>query len=175
MALWGALLVLAMPWATGVLSAAVGPDAAPLRHWALAFGGSFVLLLPATAAMGATLPAMQRWVATADRVGRLYAANTAGAMAGALGCAFVLVPLWGLSATGALCALVNLACAVAVWGWPEQAQPGPAQPRAAGTAWALWPLAWTGFLGIGFEVAVVRVLSQVTEDTVYTFALLPAR
>ncbi len=32
----------------------------------------------------------------------------------------------------------------------------------------------TGLLGIGYEVLVVRVLSQVTEDTVYTFALLLA-
>src|SRR5262249_40387269 len=32
----------------------------------------------------------------------------------------------------------------------------------------------TGFLGIAFEVLVVRVLSQVTEDTVFTFALLLA-
>ena len=35
-------------------------------------------------------------------------------------------------------------------------------------------LAATGLLGIGYEVLVVRVLSQVTEDTVYTFALLLA-
>ena len=35
-------------------------------------------------------------------------------------------------------------------------------------------LALTGLLGIGYEVLVVRVLSQVTEDTVYTFAMLLA-
>jgi spermidine synthase len=35
-------------------------------------------------------------------------------------------------------------------------------------------LAITGLLGIGYEVLVVRVLSQVTENTVYTFALLLA-
>ena len=31
-------------------------------------------------------------------------------------------------------------------------------------------LAATGLLGIGYEVLVVRVLSQVAENTVYTFA-----
>ena len=50
--------------------------------------------------------------------------------------------------------------------------------RAAGDAGAgaalLARLALTGLLGIGYEVLVVRVLSQVTEDTVYTFALLLA-
>ncbi len=35
-------------------------------------------------------------------------------------------------------------------------------------------LAATGLLGIGYEVLVVRVLSQVTENTVYTFAMLLA-
>lgn len=35
-------------------------------------------------------------------------------------------------------------------------------------------LAATGLLGIGYEVLVVRVLSQVAEDTVYTFAMLLA-
>lgn len=35
-------------------------------------------------------------------------------------------------------------------------------------------LAVTGLLGIGYEVLVVRVLSQVTENTVYTFAILLA-
>jgi spermidine synthase len=39
---------------------------------------------------------------------------------------------------------------------------------------ALTQLALTGFLGISYEVLVVRVLGQVTEDTVYTFALLLA-
>src|SRR5205085_2788865 len=35
-------------------------------------------------------------------------------------------------------------------------------------------LALTGLLGIAYEVLAVRVLSQVAEDTVYTFALLLA-
>jgi spermidine synthase len=35
-------------------------------------------------------------------------------------------------------------------------------------------LAVTGLLGIGYEVVVVRVLSQVSENTVYTFAMLLA-
>src|SRR5262249_11670702 len=39
---------------------------------------------------------------------------------------------------------------------------------------ALTRLAVTGFLGISYEVLVVRVLGQVTEDTVYTFAMLLA-
>jgi spermidine synthase len=44
-------------------------------------------------------------------------------------------------------------------------------PRSGST---LWLLAATGLLGIGYEVLVVRVLSQVNENTVYTFAMLLA-
>lgn len=39
---------------------------------------------------------------------------------------------------------------------------------------SLWTLATTGLLGIAHEVLAVRLLSQVAEDTVYTFALLLA-
>jgi spermidine synthase len=47
-------------------------------------------------------------------------------------------------------------------------------PDRGQTRQLLTRLAVTGFLGIGYEVLVVRVLSQVAEDTVYTFALLLA-
>ncbi len=84
----------------------LGPQPAIGWQWTVAFGGTFLLLLPATAAMGATLPAMERIVGTARAhrapVALLYAANTFGAVLGVLGAAFVLVPWLGLIGT-ALC------------------------------------------------------------------------
>ena len=50
----------------------------------------------------------------------------------------------------------------------------PAARRRGARARRAARLALTGLLGIGYEVLVVRVLSQVTEDTVYTFAMLLA-
>src|SRR5439155_934660 len=83
----------------------------------VAVAGTFVLLLPATAAMGATLPAMERVTARLRRDGgsiaALYAANTLGAVLGVLACAFWLVPAWGLSRTAAVCAALNLLWAAA--------------------------------------------------------------
>ena len=63
-----------------------------------AFVGSS-LLLP-TAAMGATLPLLARFAtlrlgAAGERVGTLYAVNTAGAVAGTILCGFVLLPSIG--------------------------------------------------------------------------------
>lgn len=168
--LWAAVLMAAMPAASGAALALIGPDASPLWHWSVAFGASFLLLLPATAAMGATLPAMAR-IGTAG-IAPLYAANTLGAVAGVLATAFWLIPDWGLARSAGLCVALNLGCA-ALSGLALHAR--PVLPLARQTSRRpLAMLALTGLLGIAYEVLAVRVLSQVAEDTVYTFALLLA-
>jgi spermidine synthase len=148
-------------------------------QWSVAFGGTFVLLLPATAAMGATLPAMERLLPVrqeASSIAALYAGNTFGAVLGVLATAFWLVPHWGLVRTALFCAALNGACAaLALAVWPRSVYAAPTGVLAApGSRGVLRLLAVTGLLGIGYEVLVVRVLSQVTENTVYTFALLLA-
>jgi spermidine synthase len=181
-AAWGGvLLVLMAPFSQAAL-ALIGPQPAPAWQWAVAFCGTFVLLLPATAAMGATLPALARaGLQPGDSGGgfaALLAANTAGAVCGVLATAFWCVPEWGLQRTAALCIGLNLLCALAALALAARAAPVVAGAAAAsagpGRSRLLARLAATGLLGIGFEVLVVRVLSQVTEDTVYTFALLLA-
>lgn len=175
---WGLALVLILEPASSALLMLVGPQPSPLWHWSVAFFGTFLLLLPATMAMGATLPAMERVLASTEAkttaVSSLYAANTFGAVLGVLAAAFWLVPKLGLAATAAACALLNFGCASAalrlrIFG--DSAAP-PSQASAATNALAL--LAATGLLGIGYEVLVVRALSQVAENTVYTFAILLA-
>lgn len=158
-----------------------GPQPGAAWQWSVAFAGTFVLLLPATAAMGATLPAMNRLLSTIARdqqaIAGLYASNTFGAVMGVLACAFWLIPAFGLVRSAAVCAVCNVACAgAALLLRSDHRQSLVASPpiaqATAGRTLAL--LACTGLLGIGYEVLVVRVLSQVTEDTVYTFALLLA-
>ncbi|MDP4300003.1 spermine/spermidine synthase domain-containing protein [Leptothrix discophora] len=173
----------------------IGDRPGPLWHALVAFVGTFVLLLPATAAMGATLPAMERLLGLHDPVdGRahpglpaLYAGNTLGGVLGVLAAAFWWVPAWGLGRSALLCAALNVVCAAgACWlartgatvhglkraAAPVASAPGRASPGTFGHPAAV--LAWTGLLGIGHEVLVVRVLTQVTENTVYTYALLLA-
>lgn len=168
--IWGAVLMAAMPMASNAALALIGPDAAPLWQWSVAFAASFLLLLPATAAMGATLPAMAR-IGTAG-VAPLYAANTLGAVAGVLATAFWLIPDWGLTRSAGLCVALNLGCALLAR-VALQARPAPSLSRPTSRR-PLAMLALTGLLGIAYEVLAVRVLSQVAEDTVYTFALLLA-
>ncbi|HJW10135.1 MAG TPA: fused MFS/spermidine synthase [Albitalea sp.] len=179
-AVWGGVLTALMAPASDALLALAGTQPAPAWQWAVAFGGSFGLLLPATAAMGATLPAMERVVAQMRSQGRsiaaLYASNTFGALLGVLASAFWLVPELGLARTAGLCIALNLLCATVAWvALPRAAQLQRADaPASLEQRVALARLAITGLLGIGYEVLVVRVLSQVAEDTVYTFAMLLA-
>ena len=228
---WSLALAAALAPLTAALLDAIGAQPTPLRQSLLAFGGAFMLLLPATTAMGATLPAVERLLAQrvpGDRpwLAALYAGNTLGAVLGVLATAFWLLPAHGLARTAGLCALLNGGCALgALWlgrgaapaaagtaagpttgattgtiaghstghstghdtGTPPSPGTGTAAARAdAAHGWrtpagrvaerralALRLFA-TGALGIGYEVLVVRVLRQVAENTVYTFALLLA-
>ena len=184
-ALWSLLLIALMPVASAWLLAWMGEQPSALWQWSLAFLGTFAVLLPATAAMGATLPAMERVTAelqgSARSIAALYASNTLGAVLGVLATAFWLLPALGLARTAGLCVALNLLCAALAWlALPRlvsaDVQP-PAHTNVASSAEqrsVLLRLACTGLLGIGYEVLVVRVLSQVTEDTVYTFAMLLA-
>jgi spermidine synthase len=180
-ALWGLLLIFAGPRLSGWVMKTTGVEPSAGWQWSVTFCGTFLLFLPATAAMGATLPAMERLTSRMLSEGRsiaaLYASNTFGAVLGVLAAAFWLVPSVGLARTAAVCIALNLLCAVtALAVFPKTAEPTPSlpaadRPRAGGV---VRRLAITGFLGIAYEVLVVRVLSQVTEDTVYTFAMLLA-
>lgn len=85
---------------------------------------SFGLMLIPTVAMGATLPLMVSGLTAQDsrfgeQLGRLYACNTFGAMAGALGCEMFLIPTLGIRDTGftaGACSLVAGLAAIAFGG-----------------------------------------------------------
>ncbi|MCV2370358.1 fused MFS/spermidine synthase [Roseateles oligotrophus] len=180
-ACWGLALILLMAPASATMLALTGARPSPAWQWTVAFLGCLLLLLPATVAMGATLPALERVLAQwrrTDRSGRsiatLYASNTAGAVLGVLVSAFWLIPSLGLTKTAALCVALNLLCAGGAMLVLRGSSPECITVIAAGAGRRamLSRLTLTGLLGIGYEVLVVRVLSQVTEDTVYTFAML---
>jgi spermidine synthase len=188
-ALWSiALAFLISPLGTWLLNL-TGAQPSPAWQWSVAFCGTFLLLLPATAAMGATLPAMERTLRQLRRemhadtqrgkysIAMLYASNTFGAVAGVLASAFWLVPVFGLVRTSAMCAAINVLCAAAALSLGAKGVRLDAAPRSLAQPVGhrlMIMLAATGLLGIGYEVLVVRVLSQVAEDTVYTFAMLLA-
>ncbi len=178
---WSMLLAVVMAPASDWLLKLTGALASATWQWTVAFGGTFLLLVPATAAMGATLPAMERLLSceSSDRrsIAALYASNTAGAVIGVLACSFWLLPTLGLTRAAVLCAALSLLCAAGsslLFAGTEATAPKRAVSKQVAATGVLVRLAFTGLLGIGYEVLVVRVLSQVAEDTVYTFAMLLA-
>jgi spermidine synthase len=176
-----------IPLANALALEWIGLEPAPLRHAVVAFGVPGLTLLPATAAMGATLAVFEPFARalTPHRrvVGTLYAANTLGA---ALGCLLILEVGFrlGLATTLRGLGLLNLACAVAALGLarctPPIVSPGPHPPPAGAepgprSASPLGGLLFaTGLLGIGLEVLGVRLLKLALENTSYTFAALLA-
>jgi len=188
--LWGIACVWLVAPANELALALMGEQPAAAWQWAVSLGVPLAVLLPATMAMGATLPAMERFAAPLSRAGRcvggLYAVNTLGAVVGTLAGAFYLVPLLGyrtsvmtLAATDLLCALAMLPLIrrqraassvpsrrVAVAGPepPDGFQDAPPRRRV------LTILFFTGLLGIGYEIVGLRVLAQVIENTVYSYA-----
>ncbi len=78
-----------------------------------------VVLLPATLCIGATFPLAVRMLAPSATAAtaataRVYAWNTAGALIGAVGAGFFLIPALGFSGMASLAAGVNLALALVV-------------------------------------------------------------
>ncbi|MEO0574499.1 MAG: spermidine synthase [Pseudomonadota bacterium] len=180
---WALLLIVLIPMFNTAVFNILGAEPSATFHWFVAFSGTFILLLPATAAMGATLPAMARVFEQLRNdgisVGGLYAANTAGAMCGTVAGTFVLARLFGFQTTLVLLAMINIGCAATMFLAVGQRRAQPSKLRTAGddsvsvsTLYTL--LTITGLLGLGYEVVAIRVLSQVLENTVFTFASLLA-
>ena len=84
-----------------------------------------VCLLPPTFLMGASLPAMSRWVEATPKgiswMGLLYSANVAGAVSGCLLAGFYLLRVYGLGAATYAAAGINVAVAALAVHWrPER-------------------------------------------------------
>ena len=143
---------------------------------------TWLLLLPATAAMGATVPALLRLLPadapTLTGTGRglalLYAANTAGAVAGTWGAVLWLQPHVGLRATVSACAACHLAAAALLRrSAPSESTALTLTTTGAKTRWKLLgQLGVTGLLGIGLELVANRALAPILEGTVYTHAAI---
>src|SRR4051812_25994582 len=146
-----------------------------------------VCLLPPTLLMGATLPAIARWVETGPEgvswLGFFYGGNIAGAVFGCLLAGFYLLRVYDMAtATYVACALngtvaaiaLALAAAPARYDVPAGPATNGSEGRAAG-AWAVYlAIALSGMAALGAEVVWTRLLSLLLGGTVYTFSLILA-
>src|SRR6185312_1933675 len=127
--------------------------------------------------MGGTIPALCR-AAGGDAqasVGRVYASNSAGAVAGALSAGFLLIPALGLDVSFAAAAALNVASGLGAWRLAPAPIPAPAK-KSQETAFALDPVLvqcavfLSGFVALTYEIAWTRALAVVLGSSVYSFA-----
>jgi spermidine synthase len=179
----GLAVLFGMPYVEQVYTQYAGHGAAGILLRGAVAG---LILLPPTLLMGATLPAIARWVESdaegVSWLGFFYGGNIAGAVFGCLLAGFYLLRVYDMAT--AVYVAVALNVAVAAIALALSAGPGryeiPATPatgsaeRAAG-AWAVYlTIALSGMSALGAEVIWTRLLSLLLGGTVYTFSLILA-
>jgi spermidine synthase len=164
----------------------LGSGASGWQELVVGFALPLLVVGPAAAALGATLPVLERAVGPLEENGRavsgLYAWNTAGALAGIFAAMGLVMPHQGFRATLAAAAGVQLLCgAVAIVlarRWPGDSPVSTRQssllnrPLRCEQRQCMRVLFSSGFLGMGFEILGVRALAQTTENTVQTYAVV---
>ena len=192
----GLVILWAMPFVSSVYCSVALPGSGDLLARALF---ALTLLLPPTILMGATLPAVARWVRASreglSSLGFFYGANTFGAVLGSLLAGLCLLPFFDVVVATCVAAAINLCVAVGAWmlarcGEASGVPSGPRQiadqdpiefvggltpprsPRSASTPYFVIGL--SGLTALGAEVVWTRWLGLLFGPTTYTFSILLA-
>jgi spermidine synthase len=177
----GILVLFGLPLVSGVYTAWAGSGPVSVILRALAAG---VCLLPPTVLMGATLPALSRWVETTPHgvswLGFFYAGNTGGAVVGSLFAGFYLLRVYDMPTATYTAVALNVIVAVLALGLARivgheivEAPPAKAD-RAPGAAAIYVVIALSGMTALAAEVIWTRLLSLLFGATTYTFSLILA-
>ena len=166
----------------------------PVSFAIFQFGLTGLFVLPPTICMGATLPILSRFATSTiagsgTQVGRLYGANTIGAVLGVAISGFYLLPTMGLEKTTWVTAAANLGLCVAaglLGAWNQRTH-GVVEPVAAPSItdsqtdseshqqWMqslYWLAALGGLSSLILEVAWFRLLGLIFGASAYAFSLM---
>lgn len=173
---------------TATLALAAAPPvfvALQSKIGALAWVMPFVLVAVPAALMGGTLPLLLAALRPKDdsigrTSGQLYAANTAGAVVGALLTVFVIVPALGIKGTALAAAALNVVLAGvalviatrAVIASRQTEQVLAKATSEARLAMALYAVA--GGVALGYEVVWTQVIVQFLSTRAFAFAVVLA-
>ena len=150
-----------------------------------------ICLLPPTILMGASLPAIVRWIETTPRGvswwGLLYGGNTAGAVFGCLLAGFYLLRIYDTHVATYWAIAINLAVAgisyvvagrVPAHGAAEsvsEAQPAGAAAPSPGTRWPVYvTIGISGASALAAEIVWTRLMGMLMGATVYVFSIILA-
>ena len=179
---FGLLVLFALPWVGGLYTSLGGPGMTGIVVRALFCA---VFLLPPTIMMGATLPAIARWVeatpAGVSWLGFFYGGNTFGAVAGCLVAGFYLLRVHDVAyatytafALNVVVALAGLGLATFMpYGRPQTSATEPVR-MAPGARLVLVAIGISGATALGAEVVWTRLMSLNFGGTTYTFSLILA-
>jgi spermidine synthase len=148
---------------------------------AILFWPQPILLVPPTVLMGASLPAVSRWLETTPQgvswLGLLYGANIAGAVLGSVLAGFYLLRVHDVATATLSAAAINTLVALGAF---ALAMIAPATPvldgdaPPAGSRAVYITIALSGLCALGAEVIWTRLLSLMLGATVYTFSIILA-
>jgi len=182
---FGVIVLFAVPIVGQIYTQIAGTGQANLFLRAIV---ASICLLPPTLLMGATLPAIARWVETTPRgvswLGYFYGGNLAGAVIGSLLAGFYLLRVYDMPTATAAAVVLNIVVAglalVVATRTPhtvikaDASAPVP-QPISAESARLVYiAIALSGLTALGSEVVWTRVLSLLFGATTYTFSLILA-
>ncbi|HEX6974848.1 MAG TPA: hypothetical protein VF147_10630, partial [Vicinamibacterales bacterium] len=183
-ALVAIVVLFLMPYVGGLYSATVGHGLLGILVRGLL---SAICLLPPTMLMGATLPAISRWITTTREgiswLGFFYGGNIAGAVLGCLLAGFYLLRVHDMVTATFVAVAINLAIGAIAW-WLSSVTPYAQEVEAtnvkgraekAPAAWSIYvAIALSGLTALGSEVVWTRILSLILGATVYTFSIILA-
>src|SRR5688572_5973892 len=179
--LLGVVVLLVVPLIGGVYTTIAGTGQVNLFLRAIVAG---ICLLPPTILMGATLPAIARFVeATPSGVswlGYFYGGNIGGAVVGCLLAGFYLLRVFDMPTTTFVAVALNVAVALLALAIARVTDYAPAD--APTVAARMTPesrliyaaIALSGMTALGAEVVWTRILSLLFGATTYTFSLILA-
>lgn len=175
----GLLVLLAMPLLGGLYTVWAGTG---ILGMLLRGTMAAICLLPPTILMGATLPAISRWVETTTKgiawLGFFYGANIVGAVIGSLLAGFYLLRVYDvtvatLTAVGINIAVALLGLALAKVTRYEQTVSTAETDEAAPESLRVYvTIGLSGMTALAAEVIWTRHLSLLFGATVYTFSLI---
>ncbi len=150
----------------------------PLTKTLVRAAVAFTSLLPATIALGATIPLVAAHVRTLRGAAWAYAANLAGAVFGTAAATFFMLSAFGVALTAYVAAMVAIATAVAAAaaaatasaGPPVRPEPGdPNGNQARRTHSATLLAAISGLGAAAAQILYTRALALTFHNSTYTF------
>src|SRR5271165_4699906 len=161
---FGVAVLFVIPMLNGIYTAAVGDGLPSILLRGLVAG---ICLLPPTVLMGASLPAVGRWVkSTTDGVswlGLFYGGNIAGAVFGCLLAGFYLLRVHDMGVATYVAAGINIAVALASFALRSRAPYAYSEEVTSAKPQGSWPvyiaIALSGLCALGAEVVWTRLLA----------------